>query len=78
MSSGFVSGGTSDNPIEHDDEWHAAQAELEASRARKAAEARESDGRSLFETLEANKGMKDSRRILVTVPFPTPRLLVFR
>ncbi|KAL3420795.1 hypothetical protein PVAG01_07240 [Phlyctema vagabunda] len=58
MSSGFVSGGTTDAPIERSDEWLAAQQELEANRARKAAEARQSDGRSLFETLEANKAAK--------------------
>lgn len=57
MSSGFVSGGTIDAPIERSDEWLAAQAELEANRARKAAEARQNDGRSLYETLEANKGI---------------------
>jgi hypothetical protein len=56
MSSGFVSGGTIDAPIERSDEWLAAQTELEANRARKAAEARQNDGRSLYETLEANKG----------------------
>ena len=57
MSSGFVSGGTADAPIERSDEWLAAQKEIEANRQRKAAEARQSDGRSLFETLEANKGI---------------------
>lgn len=57
MSSGFVSGGTIDAPIERSDEWLAAQTELETNRARKAAEARENDGRSLYETLEANKGI---------------------
>jgi FAM192A/Fyv6, N-terminal domain len=56
MSSGFVSGGTTDAPIERSDEWLAAQAELEANRQRKAEQARQTDGRSLFETLEANKG----------------------
>lgn len=57
MSSGFVSGGTADAPIERSDEWLAAQLELEATRRRKADEvAAQSTGRSLFETLEANKG----------------------
>jgi hypothetical protein len=60
MSSGFVSGGTIDAPIERSDEWLAAQAELEANRARKAAEARQQNGRSLYETLEANKGINCS------------------
>ena len=57
MSSGFVSGGTADAPIERSSEWLAAEKEIEANRQRKAAEARQSDGRSLFETLEANKGI---------------------
>jgi hypothetical protein len=56
MSSGFVSGGTTDAPIERDDAWKAAQQELEAARRLKAEQTRQSDGRSLFETLEANKG----------------------
>lgn len=56
MASGFVSGGTTDAPIERSDEWLAAQKELEASRQRKAEQARQADGRSLYETLEANKG----------------------
>lgn len=56
MSSGFVSGGTTEEPIERNDEWLAAQKELEANRQRKAEQARQADGRSLYETLEANKG----------------------
>lgn len=57
MSSGFVSGGTVDAPIERSDEWLAAQTEIEANRQRKLDEqARQSDGRGLYETLEANKG----------------------
>jgi hypothetical protein len=56
MSSGFVSGGTVDAPIERSDEWLAAQQELEANRQRKADLARQTDGKSLYETLEANKG----------------------
>lgn len=61
MSSGFVSGGTNDEPIKRSDEWLAAQQEIEANRQRKAIEARQSDGRSLFETLEANKGISSSQ-----------------
>ncbi|KAI9732460.1 MAG: hypothetical protein M1818_007498 [Claussenomyces sp. TS43310] len=59
MSSGFVSGGTSDAPIERSDEWLAAQQELEAAHRRKAEESRQADGRSLFETLQANKAAKE-------------------
>ena len=57
MPSGFVSGGTTDTPIERSDEWLAAQKELEVNRQRKAEQARQADGRSLYETLEANKGI---------------------
>ncbi|KAF7928328.1 hypothetical protein EAE99_005085 [Botrytis elliptica] len=58
MSSGFVSGGTADAPTERSDEWLAAQQEIEANRQRKAIEARQQDGKSLFEILEANKAAK--------------------
>jgi len=58
MSSGFVSGGTADAPIERDDAWLSAQKEIEANRQRKLDEqARQNDGKSLYETLEANKGI---------------------
>ena len=57
MSSGFVAGGTVDAPIERSDEWLAAQQEIEANIVRKAEQARQSEGRSLYETLEANKGI---------------------
>jgi hypothetical protein len=60
MSSGFVSGGTTDAPIERSDEWLAAQQEIEANRQKKALEARQNDGKSLFEILEANKGINFS------------------
>lgn len=60
MSSGFVSGGTIDKPVERDDEWRAAQAELEAKRREKEDRDKQHDGKSLFEVLEANKG--DARR----------------
>jgi hypothetical protein len=56
MSSGFVSAGTG-GPIERSDEWLAAQKELEANRQRRAEQAKQADGKSLFETLEANKGI---------------------
>lgn len=57
MSSGFVSGGTADAPVERDDAWLAAQREIEANIQKKAIEARRQDGKSLYETLEANKGI---------------------
>jgi hypothetical protein len=57
MSSGFVSGGTTDAPIERSDEWLSAQKEIEEKRRLKAEQARQTDGKSLFETLQANKGV---------------------
>ena len=56
MSSGFVSGGTIDAPVERDDEWRRAEAELEANRLRKEQEGRQEGGKSLYEVLQANKG----------------------
>lgn len=65
MSSGFVSGGTADAPIERDAAWLAAQQELEATRRRKAEESRQSDGRGLYETLQANKGISPTLTFLL-------------
>ena len=56
MSSGFVSGGTTDKPIERDNEWLQVQTELEANRRRKEEEAQQAGGKSLYEVLEQNKG----------------------
>jgi len=55
MSSGFVSAGTTEKPAERDDAWLKAQAELEAARQRRE-EAKQDDGKSLYEVLQANKG----------------------
>ena len=60
MSSGFVSAGTNEEPIKRSDEWLAARQEIEANRQREAIEARQSGGRSLFETLKANEGIPRS------------------
>lgn len=60
MSSGFVSGGTVDNPTERDDEWRKAQAELEAARKAKADLAAQHNGKSLFEVLQENKDKKQA------------------
>ncbi|CZT16659.1 uncharacterized protein RCC_02494 [Ramularia collo-cygni] len=54
----FVSGGTNEEPTERDEAWIAAQAEIEARRAEKSAQAQQSDGKSLYETLQANKAAK--------------------
>lgn len=55
MSSGFVSGGTADQPVERDDAWIRAQQELEEERRRKAEIGQQNGGKSLFEVLEQNK-----------------------
>ena len=56
MSSGFVSGGTIDKPIQRDEEWLKAQQDIEASRLRKEEEGKQQDGKSLYEVLQNNKG----------------------
>lgn len=61
MSSGFVSGGTTENPVERDDEWLKAQQEVEANRRKKEEAGRQQDGRSLYEVLQNNKGDCSSR-----------------
>lgn len=60
MSSGFVSGGTADQPIERDDEWKRAAQELEDARKAKEDLAKQHDGKSLFEVLQANKEKKQA------------------
>lgn len=55
MASGFVSGGTNEEPIERDNEWQRAQQELEEQRKRKADLGKHDGGKSLFEVLENNK-----------------------
>lgn len=63
MSSGFVSGGTADNPTERDDEWKQAQREIEEKRREKEAIGKQNEGKSLYEVLQANKG--DTRSTLI-------------
>ncbi|OJZ88073.1 hypothetical protein ASPFODRAFT_58937 [Aspergillus luchuensis CBS 106.47] len=58
MSSGFVSAGTDQEPIERDDEWRRVQNELEEERKRKAELGRQEDGKSLYEVLQQNKMAK--------------------
>ncbi|KAL8715192.1 MAG: hypothetical protein Q9220_001150 [cf. Caloplaca sp. 1 TL-2023] len=58
MPSGFVSGGTTETPIERDDEWLKAQQEIEANRRRKEEESRQADGKTLYEVLQNNKAAK--------------------
>ncbi|KAL4942276.1 hypothetical protein BDV06DRAFT_222296 [Aspergillus oleicola] len=58
MSSGFVSGGTNDQPVERDDEWRRVQQELEVERRRKADLGQQDGGKSLFDVLQQNKMAK--------------------
>ncbi|KAL9100247.1 MAG: hypothetical protein Q9163_004354 [Psora crenata] len=58
MSSGFVSGGTTDNPIQKDDEWLAAQQQIEHNRRLKEADAQLPGDKSLYEILQNNKAAK--------------------
>ena len=56
MSSGFVSGGTTEKPIERDEEWLKAQQEIEAARRQKEELSRQEEGKTLYEILQTNKG----------------------
>ena len=56
MSSGFVFGGTTDQPTERDDEWLQAQKDIEATRRRKEEESRQEGGKTLYDILQQNKG----------------------
>ena len=52
----FVSAGTDAEPTETDEAWLKAQQDVEAKCREKAAAGRPEDGKSLYETLQANKG----------------------
>ncbi|OAX85244.1 hypothetical protein ACJ72_00366 [Emergomyces africanus] len=58
MSSGFISGGTIEEPAQRDDEWLKAQQELEEERRRKAEASNREEGKSLYEILQQNKAAK--------------------
>ncbi|KAB8210408.1 N-terminal domain of NEFA-interacting nuclear protein NIP30-domain-containing protein [Aspergillus parasiticus] len=58
MSSGFVSAGTDQEPVERDDEWLRVQQELEEERRRKAELGKQADGKSLYDVLQQNKMAK--------------------
>jgi hypothetical protein len=60
MSSGFVSGGKAGEEVERDDAWKKAQQEIEDARRAKAELAKQQDGKSLFEVLQANKDKKQA------------------
>lgn len=52
----FVSAGTDEEPTAHDEAWLQAQQEIEAKRREKAEAGKQEGGKSLYETLQANKG----------------------
>lgn len=52
----FVSAGTNVEPVERDAEWLQAQQELENARRIKEEQSRNTDGKTLYEVLQANKG----------------------
>lgn len=54
----FVSGGTVDEPVQRDDAWVKAQQAIEAKHREKEEQKQQNGGKSLFETLEANKAAK--------------------
>ncbi|KAI9041564.1 NEFA-interacting nuclear protein NIP30 [Aspergillus affinis] len=58
MSSGFVSAGTDQEPVERDDEWLRVQHELEEERKRKADLGNQDGGKSLYDVLQQNKMAK--------------------
>ncbi|OAL50831.1 hypothetical protein IQ07DRAFT_644047 [Pyrenochaeta sp. DS3sAY3a] len=60
MSSGFVSGGKAGEETERDDAWKAAAQALEDARRAKEDLAKQHDGKSLYEVLQANKDKKQA------------------
>lgn len=52
----FVSAGTDEEPTERDEAWLKAQQEIEAKRQAKIEIGKQEGGKSLYETLQANKG----------------------
>ena len=50
-----MSAGTSEQPVQNDD-WVRAQQQIEEASRAKAKEGQQADGKSLYETLQANKG----------------------
>lgn len=52
----FVSAGTDEEPSERDEAWLNAQEEIESKRREKAEAGKQEGGKTLYETLQANKG----------------------
>ena len=57
VMSRFVSGGTDEQPTQRDEAWLKAQQDLDAAAIAKQEAARAGSGKSLYETLQANKGV---------------------
>jgi hypothetical protein len=53
----FVSGGTNEEPTERDADWLKAQQDIDARHVAQVAASQQGEGKSLFETLQANKGV---------------------
>jgi len=53
----FVSGGTDEEPTQRDEAWLKAQQQLDAAAIAKQEASRAGSGKSLYETLQANKGV---------------------
>ncbi|WEW61595.1 hypothetical protein PRK78_007086 [Emydomyces testavorans] len=58
MSSGFVSGGTTEYTPANDEEWQKVKQELEATRKRRTEQGPQEAGKSLYEILQQNKAAK--------------------
>lgn len=52
----FVSGGTDEQPLQRDEAWLKAQQELDAAALARQDAGKQEGGKSLYETLQANKG----------------------
>jgi hypothetical protein len=52
----FVSAGSTDDPSEHDEAWLKAHEAIEATGKKKTEIGQQEGGKSLYETLQANKG----------------------
>ena len=62
----FVSAGANEEQVERDDEWIKAREEVEANQRKDLEPGRQEGGKTLYEVLQANKGME-------CYPYCTPR-----
>lgn len=58
-----------DQPSDKSDEWHKAQQAIEARELEKKIQSQQEGGKSLYETLQANKAAKQDAFEEVSVPF---------